>query len=208
MCDQRSSQSCTSISPNFWSILRKAGYGGLLAGWSGLGALADEFIPVGDVVAEIKSEIAAAQAADPAAPKLILERVEVEISTSISSSTDGQLSLTVPIVAITIGGSAEVKSSSTRTQRLSFSLLPSSDVKISGTSELGLASVIRSLKAAIRNSINTPPDLDMPKFKYEADFVLGKSADGKLGFWIVSAGKEYEQSSTNHIVFYLAREQL
>lgn len=162
-------------------------------------ALADGF-PATAVIEAIKSEInRARQARTPEDEGLIISSVDVVMTAVAKYKAGGDLVLEVPIVKELVGkvtGDVELAN----TQKISLALEPAGGpIQVSGSENLGLVPAIESARAALRTARRGPIRFDLKEFVFEAEFVVGKSAEGGVRFLFLKADAAYENVAVQQI---------
>lgn len=161
-----------------------------------------EGFPATKVIEAIKSEINQARQARRAEDEgLNIASVNVVLTALAKYDAGGGLVLEVPIVRELVGeGGIASGVKLANSQKISMALEPSGGpIPVSGSANLGLVPAIESAKAALRTAQRGPIKFDLNEFVFEAEFVIGKSAEGGVRFLFLEADAAYENVAVQHI---------
>ncbi|MGZ2256326.1 trypco2 family protein [Roseobacter sp. A03A-229] len=158
--------------------------------------------PVSAVIDAIKAEVQAASI-DTLEPQLIIEFVDVVLTTITERSAGGGIDISVPVFSSLAQVEANAELSAKSTSSISLTLTPSEETSTSTAETLGLLEAIEQIKNGIREAVSNPPKMAVSSISYKTEFVLSRAADGKVKFFFATGegGLSIEEASS--ITFHI-----
>ena len=132
--------------------------------------------PIAAVVAQVKTELAAAQSVPGATLGLKLDTVELNFALTKATDVNGKVAIGIPIVGgVDLGGSGDRKVE--ETSSLLIDLVPPAPiVTMSGfdTTDLGITQAIVDTRQQLAKGLNDAPKLDPTKVVITLKFAVTK----------------------------------
>lgn len=156
-------------------------------------------IPIADVMRQIEYELVEAQKSEYAdlQPKLKIEKVTLEFSSSVVEAVEGGMSLEIPVLEVDAGVARE--ESTLVKYVIELRTTKHIDVRTQEAQPIGFANEIQKIKTALRASLRETEFLDPMKVSYETEFGVQVDADAGVKFVILSVGAGEQRSNTHKI---------
>jgi hypothetical protein len=157
--------------------------------------------PIASVIAEVKSEIAAAQNTTGANLGITLQKVELNFSITRTIDANGKVTIGVPVLASAdIGGTGDHKSDQTSSVLIDLTP-PSGGSAMSGQDlkDLGLTQAIISTRTQLLQGLDQPPKLVPDKVVITLKFAITNSGGptGQVKFLVFTLGGGVTATSAN-----------
>jgi hypothetical protein len=157
--------------------------------------------PIASVIAEVKSELAAAQNTTGANLGISLQKVELNFSITRTTDANGKVTIGVPVLASAeIGGSGEHKNEQTSSVLIDLTP-PGGGSAMSGQDlkDLGLTQAIVSTRAQLLQGLDQPPKLIPDKVVITLKFAITNNGGptGQIKFLVFTLGGGVTATSAN-----------
>jgi hypothetical protein len=148
-------------------------------------------VPLADVIAQVKKELAAAQNIPGPMAGLSLAGVQLTFAITHSTDVNGKISIGVPIISAELGGSGDRKTEDTSTVTVDLAP-PKSSITMSGadSSGFGITQTILAVRKQLASGLKDEPILEPRKASMQFKFGVTTTggASGQVKFLVFTAG--------------------